>query len=71
MSVYRRRENRSSRKKRDGALRDVVENVGKALGRGLRSGSDAPYEFAKAINSRRFSKQVRDAVRIVVPPIFR
>src|SRR5579864_4202014 len=71
LSVYRKRRNKSSRKRRDGALRDIVENVGKAMSRGLRSGSNAPYQFAKAVNSRRFSKQVRDAFRLVAPPLFR
>src|SRR6266446_5186121 len=55
LTVYRRRRNKSSRNRRDGAIRDIVENVGKAMSRGLRSGSDAPYQFAKAVNSRRFS----------------
>ncbi len=71
LSVYRKRRNKSSRNRRDGAIRDIIENVGKAMSRGLRSGSDAPYEFAKAVNSRRFSKQVRDAFRFVAPPLFR
>jgi hypothetical protein len=71
LSVYRRRRNKSSRKRRDGSIRDVVENVGKAVSRGMRSGSNAPYQFAKAVNSRRFSKQVRDALRMVAPPLFR
>jgi len=70
-SVYQRRRNKSSRKRRDGALRDVVENVGKAMSRGFKAGSDAPSEFVKAISTRRFSKQVRDAVRIALPPLFR
>ena len=70
-SVYQRRRDKSSRKRRDGALRDVVENVGKAASKGFKAGSDAPYEFAKAISTRRFSKQVRDAVRIALPPLFR
>jgi len=71
LSVYRRRRNKSSRNRRDGAIRDGIENVSRAVGRALRTGSDAPYQFAKAINSRRFSKQIRDALRIVAPPLFR
>ncbi len=70
LSTYRRRRNKSSRKRRDGALRDMLNNTGKAVSRGLKAGSDAPYEFAKAVNSRRFSKQLRNAVRIVLPPVF-
>lgn len=70
LSTYRRRRDKSSRKRKDGALRDLLNNTGKAVSRGLRAGSEAPYEFAKAVNSRRFSKQLRDAVRIVLPPVF-
>ena len=71
LSLYTKRSNKSSRKRRDGAVRDMIENVGKSLGKGLRAGSDAPNQFAKAVNSRRFSKQVRDALRMVAPPLFR
>lgn len=70
LAVYVDRREASSRKKRDGAMLDMVNNVGKAVGKGIKRGADAPYEFAKAINTKRFSKQVRSAVRIMLPTSF-
>lgn len=71
LTSYTKRSAASSRKRRDGAVRDMLENVAKGLGRGMKAGSDAPYQLVKAVNSRRFSKQVRDALRMVAPPLFR
>lgn len=71
VSLYRRRGNKSSRKKRDGAIRDGLENWTRGLGKTVRKGSDAPYDIAKSLNSKRVSRQIRNALRLVMPPIFR
>jgi hypothetical protein len=68
---YDRLRDKSSRKKRDGAIRDALDNWSRAAGRALRVASDAPYDFTKEINTKRFSRQLRDTVRMFSLPIFR
>jgi Family of unknown function (DUF6312) len=71
LRTYRRRRDKSARKKKDGAIRDAVENWSKGLSRTIRVSSDAPYDVGKKVNTSRFGRQLRDAVRLVVPPLFR
>src|SRR5262245_48557828 len=52
LSEYYRRDNRSSRKRRDGAIRDGVRNWSEALSKALRRGARAPRDFADAFDSR-------------------
>jgi len=68
---YRKRSSRSSRRKRDGAIRDGIENWTKAMSKGMRVAGDAPYKLAKSVNRGKLGKQVRDAVRLATPPILR
>ena len=70
-SEYSERSDKSARKKRDGALRDGIENWTKALSKGMRVAGEAPYEFVKQVNRGPGSKQVRDTVRILTPPPLR
>jgi len=68
---YKDRSKASSYKKRDGAVKDALKNWTKAYSKGMKEASDAPYQFVKAVNSSRASKQIRDAVKMVSPPMFR
>ncbi|HEY0320661.1 MAG TPA: hypothetical protein VGC66_06910 [Pyrinomonadaceae bacterium] len=68
---YRKRRNRSARRKKDGSLRDILPNSTGGFGRFLREASDAPYDVARKVNSRRFGKQIRDTVRFFTLPLFR
>jgi hypothetical protein len=70
-SEYSERSDKSARKKRDGALRDGIENWTKALSKGMRIAGDAPYDFVKQVNRGPGSKQVRDTVRLLTPPPLR
>jgi hypothetical protein len=70
-SEYNERSDKSSRRKRDGALRDGIENWTKALSKGIQIAGDAPYKFVKEINRGPGSKQVRDTVRLLTPPPLR
>ena len=70
-SEYSERSDKSARKKRDGALRDGIENWTKALSKGMRVAGEAPYEFVKQVNRGPGSKQVRDTVRLLTPPPLR
>ena len=70
-SEYNERSDKSARRKRDGALRDGIENWTKAFSKGLQVAGDAPYKFVKEINRGPGSKQVRDSVRLLTPPPLR
>ena len=69
--TYKKREKASSYKKRDGAIKDAVKNWTKAYGKGMKEASDVPYQLVKSVNSSKASKQIRDAVKMFAPPMFR
>jgi hypothetical protein len=69
--TYKKRSRNSSLNKRDGAVRDAIKNWTKATSEGIKTASDAPYEFVKTINRGRASRRIRDAVRMISPPMFR
>lgn len=71
LRTYRRRRNKSARRKKDGAIRDGLENVSIGLGRTLRVASDAPYDLARKVNSKRFSRGLRNTIRFFTLPLFR
>jgi hypothetical protein len=70
LRTYRNREDRSSRKRRDGAIRDGLKNWSRAVGRTLRVASRAPNDFTRRFNSKQFSRQVRDTLRAFSRPLF-
>jgi hypothetical protein len=70
-SEYRKRSSKSSRKKKDGALRDGIENWTKAMSKGLSTASKAPNDFVKTVNRGRGSKEVRRTIRSFTPPPLR
>jgi hypothetical protein len=71
LRTYRKRRDKSARKRKDGAIRDALENWSSGLGRALRVGSDAPSDFAREVNTGKFSRQLRDTIRLITPPLFR
>jgi len=68
---YKDRSTESSYKKRDGAVKDALKNWTKAYSKGMKEASDAPYELVKAVTSGKGSKQLRDAMKMFAPPMFR
>jgi hypothetical protein len=68
---YKKSDNKSSFKKRDGAVKDAMKNWTKATSKGMKKASDAPYQVVKAVNTSKASKQIRDAVKMFSPPMFR
>jgi hypothetical protein len=70
-SEYSERSEKSSRKKRDGALRDAIDNWTRAMSKGMRVGGKAPHDFIKAVNSEGGSKPMRDTARLLTPPPLR
>ena len=70
-SEYNERSDKSALRKRDGALRDGIENWTKALSKGMQVAGDAPYKFVKEVTRGPGSKQVRDGIRLLTPPPLR
>jgi hypothetical protein len=70
-NTYKDRSQNSAYNKRDGAVRDAIKNWTKATSKGMKKASDAPYEFIKSVNRGKASKQIRDAVKMFSPPMFR
>jgi hypothetical protein len=71
LRTYRKRRNKSARKRKDGAIRDGLDNLSIGLGRTLRVASDAPYDFTRKVNSKRFSRDLRNTLRFFTLPFFR
>jgi hypothetical protein len=67
--TYRKASDKSARKKRDGAMRDLGLNLAKGLSKSLRASSSVPEDLAQAMmgrgsTQRRTRKQMRMAARI-------
>lgn len=69
-SNYRSRSEKSAFKKRDGAIRDGFENWTRAAGKTLRVASKTPNDLIKRVDTDSLTKPVRQAVRIIVKPLF-
>jgi len=71
LETYRDRANESSFGKRDGMIRDAVENLSKALGEGVKKAADAPYDLVKTVSRGEGGKQLRRTAKMFTPPMFR
>lgn len=61
--TYRKRRNKSARKRRDGALTDMVINVAEGTSDALASASPILVDITKAFNTKRMRREVRRQVR--------
>jgi hypothetical protein len=50
---------RSARKRKDGALRDVLENSARAVGKQIRVASRAPQDAVRAVRALKITKALR------------
>lgn len=71
VTEFRRQSNRSARRRRDGALRDAIPNLSRAMGETLRRSADAPYDVTRRIYTNWLARQVRAVSRLVSTPLFR
>jgi len=69
ISNYRVESTKSSKKKRDGAIRDFIPNSGIAMAQMLKEVSPIPNDIARALNTkpmrRRLRRQLRGATRML------
>lgn len=66
ISEYRDSRDRSARRKRDGAIKDVVRNAGRGLSEALDTGSRVPSDLTRRATAKRLSRMMRP----VMPPPF-
>jgi hypothetical protein len=71
IGTYYQRDKKSSRKKRDGAIKDALKNWAKGLGKTARRSSGVPYDIAKAFDTKTFRRNLRATVRFIAPPFLR
>lgn len=67
LSTYRKRRDKSARKRRDGAILDFVPNVAEGMGKTLRRASLVPYDLAKTFYTKRARRRVSAAIRLLQP----
>lgn len=65
---FRRRNDRSAYRKRDGVIRDGLENWTYGLSRTLRRAADAPYQVARKTSPRLWWLPVRSATALATAP---
>jgi hypothetical protein len=65
MQAFRKASDKSAGKKRDGALRDFVLNMGKASSKSLRVVSGVPRDLTKALNRRSGRRVMRRQLRVM------
>jgi len=63
MATYRKRSNKSARKKRDGALRDFGVNFAAGLSKTMQILSAVPSDLAAGLNTKRTRKRLRRQLR--------
>lgn len=62
-SLYSKKANKSSRKKKDGVLRDLLRNSGSGMSRTLRRGSNVPKLLAKTVRKKTVRRSARAVAR--------
>jgi hypothetical protein len=67
---YRKRSKKAARKRRDGALRDFVPNVARAVGDAGGELAKAPADFIRQVPTKLIWRQTRAIVRVVTPLAF-
>jgi len=68
LDSFWKRSNRSSRKKRDGFVRDAFRNLARGARKASRQFGRAPQEISDRFRTRRFWRQTRRALRNVPLP---
>jgi isopentenyl diphosphate isomerase/L-lactate dehydrogenase-like FMN-dependent dehydrogenase len=64
VSEWREQTDRSSRKRRDGAIRDALENFAKATGTTIRAASRTPEDVVRVVRKMKVGRFVRRIIPI-------
>jgi len=68
-SEYDKQRRKSASKKRDGAVRDFLPNVGLAMSEAIGEASDIPTDVARMLNTKTSRRMLRNQLRIVSSPV--
>jgi hypothetical protein len=68
-ATYEKERKRSARKKKDGAIRDFVPNLGEAMSASLREASSVPIDVAEALNTKSTRRLLRNQLRLIAGPL--
>jgi hypothetical protein len=68
-ATYEKERKRSARKKKDGAIRDFVPNLGEAMSASLREASSVPIDVAEALNTKSARRLLRNQLRLIAGPL--
>jgi hypothetical protein len=68
-TTFRKANDKSSRKRRDGAIQDAVQNWAKAMGKSVRVASSAPFKFARNANTKTVRRTIQYVVRTLAFPL--
>jgi Family of unknown function (DUF6312) len=68
---FYRKSDRSSRKRRDGLIRDFNVNLSKGLSKSLRRSSWTPVDFAEAFDTKSMRRTTKQVARLFALPFFR
>lgn len=60
LKEYRKRSEKSAKKKKDGQLKDLPYNAAKGFGEAVRTASEAPADIAKELKPKRIRKALRN-----------
>jgi hypothetical protein len=71
LGTYVERRDKSSRKRRDGAIRDGLKNWSKAVGKTMRKASNAPNDLTRAFDTKAVRRSVKFMARAIPLPFLR
>jgi hypothetical protein len=63
IDTYERERNRSAKEKKDGAIKDFIDNSAKATSTSMKVASEIPVDIAEALRDRSSRKQTRKSLR--------
>lgn len=71
LNLYRKRNDKSSRKRRDGALRYMFKNASRGTGKTLEKSGKAPYDLVRHLSTKVVWRQTRPLTRLMAWPFAR
>lgn len=71
LKSFRKRNDESSRKRRDGALRNLFKNASRASGKVLEKSGKVPYDLVRNVSTKAMWRQTRPVMQFLAWPFAR
>lgn len=65
LGLYRKKSDKSSKKRKDGALRDILKNSASGMSKTVRKSSRVPVLIAKAVRGKLVRRSIRNLARVM------